>query len=123
MSLLSGGVISGDKLVLGDYLIPLPRLIFSLVRNGQAVTLGLRQEAVSVSAEATSTNGIRLRGEVEASEADYVHRLQTVHLRTGQWRYAGLCPLELNLRIGQTVQARIDPEKLCFFDTSSGLRL
>jgi ABC-type sugar transport system ATPase subunit len=123
MSLLAGGVISGDKLVLGDYLIPLPRLIFSLVQNGQAVTLGLRQEAVSVSAEGTSANGIQLWGEVEAIEDDYAHRIQTVHIRTGQWHYSGNCPLDLNLRIGQRVQARIDPARLYFFDTNSGLRI
>jgi ABC-type sugar transport system ATPase subunit len=123
MSLLSGGFISGNKLVLDDYLIPLPKLIFSLVQDKQAVTLGMRPEAVSVSAESTSTNGIRLRGEVEAFESDYAHRIQTVHLRTGSWRYSGLCPLEFRLQTGQLAQAQIDPEKLCFFDTTSGLRL
>jgi len=123
MNLLSGGFISGNKLVLDDYLIPLPKLIFSLVQDKQAVTLGMRPEAVSLSAESTSTNGIRLRGEVEAFESDYAHRIQTVHLRTGNWRYSGFCPLELRLWIGQLVQVQIDPEKLYFFDTTSGLRL
>ncbi len=123
MSLLAGGFISGNKLVLDDHLIPLPRLVFSLVQNGQAVTLGMRREAVSVSAESTPANGIQLRGEVEAFEADYVHRTQTVHLRTGRWQYSGVCPLELRLWLGQLVQARIDPEQLYFFDTNSGLRL
>jgi ABC-type sugar transport system ATPase subunit len=123
MSLLSGGVISGNKLVLDPYLIPLPRLIFSLVQNGQSVTLGMRREAVQVSGEPASTNGIAMRGEVEAFEADYVHRIQTVHLQTGRWHYSGLCPLDLKLRIGQQVQAQIDPDRLYFFDTTSGLRL
>jgi ABC-type sugar transport system ATPase subunit len=123
MSLLAGGTISGNKLVLDDYLIPLPRLIFSLVQNGQAVTLGMRREAVSVSAGSTSTDGIQLRGEVEAFESDYVHRIQTVHIRTGRWRYSGFCPLELTLQVGQLVQAEIDPGQLYFFDTTSGLRL
>ena len=118
MSLFSGGFISGNKLVLDDYLIPLPKLIFSLVQNGQPVTLGMRREAVNVSAESTSTNGIQLRGEVEAFESDYVHRTQTVHLRTGRWHYSGFCPLELKLQIGQLVQAQIDPEQLYFFDTN-----
>ncbi|HSB02412.1 MAG TPA: ABC transporter ATP-binding protein [Anaerolineales bacterium] len=123
MSLLSGGFISGNKLVLDEYLIPLPKLIFSLVRDRQAVTLGMRPEAVSLAAESTSTNGIQLRGEVEAFESDYVHHIQTVHLRTGSWRYSGLCPLEIKLQIGQWVRAQINPEKLYFFDTTSGLRL
>ncbi|MBN2116941.1 MAG: ABC transporter ATP-binding protein [Anaerolineales bacterium] len=123
MSLFTGGLISGNKLVLDDYLIPLPKLIASLVQDGQAVTLGLRPEAVSVSADLTSTSGIQLRGEVEAFESDYVHHLQIVHLCTGSWRYAGLCPLALKLRVGQLVKAHIDSDHLYFFETKSGLRL
>jgi len=123
MSLLSGGTISGNMLVLDDDLIPLPKLIFSLVENGQPVTLGMRREAVNVSTELTPTKGIHLRGEVEAFESDYVHRTQTVHLRTGRWRYSGLCPIDQKLWIGQLVRAQIDSEQLYFFDTNSGKRL
>jgi ABC-type sugar transport system ATPase subunit len=123
MNLLPGGFISGSKLVLDDHLIPLPKLVFSLVQNDQPVTLGMRREAVNVSFESTSTNGIQLRGEVEAFESDYVHRTQTIHIRTGRWSYSGLCPLDMKLRIGQLVQAQIDPGQLYFFDTKSGLRL
>jgi ABC-type sugar transport system ATPase subunit len=122
MSLLPGAI-SGDKLVLDDYLIPLPRLIFSLVENGQEITLGMRREAVNVSVEETSTKGIQLRGEVEAFESDFVHRIQTVHIRTERFLYVGHCPLDVRLRIGRIVQAQIDPEQLYFFDTKSGLRL
>ncbi|MGB8983229.1 MAG: ATP-binding cassette domain-containing protein [Anaerolineales bacterium] len=123
MNLFAGGVISGNKLVLGDYLIPLPKLIFSLVKDGQAVTLGVRQEAVTLAGDAPAANAIQLRAEVESVEADYIHRIQTVHLKTGQWHYLGVCPLELGIRIGQLVQAQINPEQLYFFDTNSGLRL
>ena len=123
MSMFPGGYISGNKFVLGEYLIPLPKLIASLVQDRQAITLGMRPAAVSISAEATSTNGVQLRGEVEAVEPDYAHHIQTVHLRTGGWRYTGRCPLELTLRIGQLVRAQIDLEQLYFFDTTSGLRL
>ncbi|HUE98491.1 MAG TPA: ABC transporter ATP-binding protein [Anaerolineales bacterium] len=123
MNLLSGGFISGSRLVLGDYLIPLPTRIFPLVQNGQPVTLGMRQEAVNIAAESPSPNGIQLPGEVESFEADYVHRTQTVHIRTGEWRYAGLCPLDMPIRIGQLIRTQIDPERLYFFDTTSGLRL
>ncbi len=123
MNLFSGGSISGSKLVLDDTLVPLPQRVFPLVQNGQSVTLGMRPEAVNVSAEATSTNGIQLRAEVEALESDFVHRTQTVHLRTGRWSYSGLCPLDMKLQIGQLVQAQIHPDHLYFFDTNSGLRL
>jgi multiple sugar transport system ATP-binding protein len=123
MNLLSSGFISGSKLVLGDFLIPLPARVFPLVQNNQPVTLGMRQEAVNVSADVTLIGGIQLPAEIESMEADYVHRTQTVHLRTGQWSYSGLCPLELNFRIGQLVRAELDPEHLYFFDTKSGQRL
>jgi ABC-type sugar transport system ATPase subunit len=123
MDLLSGGSISGNKLVLDDTLIPIPQRVFPLVQNGQSVTLGMRREAVNVSTEATSTNGIQLPAEVETLESDFVHRTQTVHLRTGRWLYSGLCPLAMNLQLGQRVQAQIDPEHLYFFDATSGLRL
>ena len=121
MNLFSGGFISGNKLVLGDFLIPLTARVFSLVQNDQPVTLGIRQEAINISVDLNSTRGIVLPAEVESLEADYVHRAQTVHLRTGQWHYSGLCPLEMPFRIGQRVQAQFDPERLYFFDTKSGL--
>jgi ABC-type sugar transport system ATPase subunit len=104
-------------------LIPLPQLIFSLVENGQPVTLGMRREAVNVSTELASTKGIQLRGEVEAFESDYVHRTQTVQIRTGRWHYSGLCPIDQKLWIGQPIQVQINPQQLYFFDTNSGKRL
>jgi len=123
MALLSGGFISGDKLVLDDVLIPLPRLVSALVQEGQAVTLGMRREAVNVLPGSASTNGIQLRGEVESFESDYVHHRQTVHIRQGRWNYSGVCSLDMKLRIGQSVYAQIDPEHLYFFDTYTGLRI
>jgi ABC-type sugar transport system ATPase subunit len=122
MNLFAGGFISGNKLVLDDYLIPLPERVFPLVQNNQQVTLGMRQEAVSMSGASTSTNRIQLSAEVESFESDFVHRTQTVHLRTGRWNYSGLCPLDMELRAGQLVQAQLDPDHFYFFDTDSGLR-
>ena len=123
MNLLSGGYTSGSILVLGDALIPLPDRIFSLVKEGQPVTLGIQPQAVNLSVESISTNGIQLPAVVESFEADYVHRTQTVHLRTGTWSYSGLCPLDEIYRAGQWVHAQLDPQRLYFFDTNSGLRL
>ena len=123
MNLLSGGFTSGDKLVLGDFLIPLPKLVFSLVQENQPVTLGMRPEAVSISTGKTLAGATQLPAEVESTEADYVHRTQTVHMRTGQWNYSGLCPLDTNFRIGQRVRVQLDTERLYFFDTKSGQRL
>src|SRR5688572_880077 len=123
MNLLSGGFISGSNLVLDGILIPLPARLLPLVQNDQRVTLGMRPEAVKVSTETPSTNGIQLPGEVQTFESDFVHRLHTVQIRTGRWIYSGHCPIDVNLQIGQSVQATIDPDYLYFFDTNSGLRI
>ena len=123
MNLLSGGSVSGSSLVLGDELIPLSKRVYPLVKDGQRVTLGFRREAVRVSGEKKSANGISLRGEVEALEPDYAQRTQVVYLRNGIWNYAGLCPLDLKLNLGQMVQVEIDPERLYFFDSDTGRRI
>ena len=123
MNLLSDGFISGSNLVLDDYLIPLPERVLHLVQNDQAMTLGMRPGEVTVIAETGSPNGIHLPGEVEALESDFVHHVQLVHIRTGRWTYAGHCPIDVKLQIGQRVQASIDPERLYFFDSSSGVRI
>jgi len=123
MNLLPSGSISGSKLVLDQYLIPLSSRVYPLVENSQLVTLGFRREAVKVSVEKNSGNGIQLRGEVEALESDYAQRMQTVYIRDGLWNYSGLCPLDVKLRVGQIVHVELDLEKLYFFDTNSGKRL
>lgn len=123
MNLLSDGFISGSNLVLDNYLIPLPERVLHLVQNDQDVTLGMRPEAVTVIAETESPNGIQLPGEVEALESDFVHHVQLVHIRTGRWTYSGHCPIDLKLQIGQRVRASIDPERMYFFDTRSGVRI
>ena len=131
MNLLPGGSISGSKLVLDNYLIPLSSRVSPLVANGQLVTLGFRREAIKVSTSSTqrvsveqsSSNGIQLRGEIEALEPDYAQRTQVVYIRDGLWNYSGLCPLDVKLKLGQTIHVELDPERLYFFDTNSGKRL
>jgi ABC-type sugar transport system ATPase subunit len=123
MSLLPGGFVSGEKLILGDHGVPLPQRAAVLVRDNQPVTLGMRQEAVIISDEIPSQSTIQLPAEVESVEADYVHRTQTVHLRTGSWKYLAVCPLDMPVHRGQSVRARLDLERLYFFDTKSGLRI
>jgi ABC-type sugar transport system ATPase subunit len=123
MNLLPGGVISGSRLMLDDFSIPLSKRVLPLVRDDQAVTLGMRQEAVNISVGNVPFMGIQLAGQVEAIEPDVVHHTQLVHFRSGRWTFSGFSPLDLALEMGQPVQAQIDPERLYFFDTNSGLRL
>jgi len=122
MDLLSGSI-SEDRLILDNFSIPLPSHISSRVKNGQSVTLGMRRETVKISVETQSTNGIQLPVEAEAFESDFVHHTQTVYVRMGQFTFSGLCPMDIRLQVGQSVQAEIDPERLYFFDTQSGRRL
>ena len=123
MNLLPSGSISGGKLILDQYLIPLSSRVYPLVENGQAITLGFRREAVKVSVEQSSRNGIQCRGEIEALEPDYAQRNQVVYIRDGLWNYAGLCTLDMKLRVGQIVHSELDQARLYFFDSKSGLRL
>lgn len=123
MDLLSGGSISGGRLVLDEYSFPLSKRIFSLVENGQLVTLGLRREGVKVSVESQPLNGIQFRAEVEAIESDLIHRVQIVFIRMGRFAFTGLCSMDVKLHVGQLVYVEIDPERLYFFDTNSGVRL
>jgi ABC-type sugar transport system ATPase subunit len=123
MDLFPSGTISGGQLVLGDYSFPIPPRIFSIVQNGQQVTMGLRRETVNISTKSPSTNGIQLRAEVETFESDLVHRIQNVFLRLGQFKFSGVCPMDMNLYVGQLVYAEIEPEGLYFFDTKSGKSL
>jgi multiple sugar transport system ATP-binding protein len=123
MSLLSGGLTSGKALALGDHLIPLPERVLPLVQDNRLVTLGMRQEAVNISTEEAALHGITLPANVESLEPDYVHRTQTVHLRTGPWTFSGLAPLQMNFQVGQRVRARLDSDHLYFFDTNTGRRL
>lgn len=123
MNLFPGGIISDDKLILDEFLFPLPARLLPVVQNNKPVTVGIRQEAVNISSEGDSTGAIGLPAHVESVEADYVHHTQTVHLRTRGWNYSGLCPLDVSFRIGQPVHAGLDPERLYFFDANSGLRM
>jgi ABC-type sugar transport system ATPase subunit len=123
MDLLSGGSISGGRLVLGEYLFPLSKRIFPLVENGQQITLGIRREAVHVSAESHNTSNVQFRAEVEALESDFMHQVQIVHLRMGAHSFSGQCPIDMKLHMGQSIQVEINPESLYFFDTKSERRL
>ena len=123
MDLLSGGSISGGRLVLDDYSFPVPGRILSLVRDGQQVTLGMRREDVKISDEAMSVDSIQFRAQVEAIEPDLVHRIQIVYVRMGEYGYSGLCPVDVKLHVGQLIHVSIPAERLYFFDTVSGKRL
>jgi ABC-type sugar transport system ATPase subunit len=123
MDLFPSGSISDGRLILDDLSIPIPGDINPLVEDGRQVTLGVRRETVKITADGRSSNSIQVQAEAEAFESDFVHHNQTVFLRRGRFAFSGICPLDTELRVGQTLQAEIDPEALYFFDTQSGRRL
>jgi ABC-type sugar transport system ATPase subunit len=123
MDLFPSGAITDGQLVLGEYAFPLPESIRPLLHNGQQVTMGLRRETVKVLPGSESSERIHLQADVEAFEADFVHRTQTVFLQMGRALFSGLCPLDTKIHIGQQVPVEIHPENLYFFDTHSGRRL
>ena len=123
MDLISSGSVSGGKLVLDEYLLPLSKRVYPLVENGQQITLGLRREAVNVSAGNPPANGIQLPAEVDAFESDFVHHIQIVHVHTGRFEYSCVCPMDRKLHIGEVIHVDLDPERLYFFDTVTGKRL
>ena len=123
MDLFPSGSISGRQMILDDYAFPLPYRTYSIAEDGQQVTMGVRRETIKVSEKQQSINGIALQAEVEAFEADIVHRRQIVFLRMGRFAFSGLCPMDTKLYVGKLVTAELDPERLYFFDTKSGKRL
>jgi multiple sugar transport system ATP-binding protein len=123
MDLFPSGSISGGRLVLDDYSFPIPDGIFSIVKDGQQATLGLRRENVKVSVESQPADAIQFRAEVEAVEPDLVHQVQIIYTRMGRLTYSGLCSMDVKLHIGQLIHVGVDPNHLYFFDTNSGKRL
>ena len=123
MDLFPSGSISGGRLVLDEYSFPVPGSISANLNDGQLVTLGVRREDVTISAESMSNDAMQFRAEVESIEPDLVHRRQIVYLRMGELTYSGLCPADEKVHQGQLIHVSINADKLYFFDTVSGARL
>ncbi|MBN1302871.1 MAG: ABC transporter ATP-binding protein [Anaerolineales bacterium] len=122
MNLLEGGQVQGSRLVMGNWFeSKLSPGVLKRVSQGQAITLGVRSEAVKP--VPFDTKDVLMRGEVEVVEPDYSHRTQLIHIRTGDWTYTASCSLDWSLVVGDRVAVTIVPEKMYYFDTQSGRRL
>ena len=123
MTLLPGGRVVDGKLLLEGLGISLPEQVKAVVREEQALVIGLRPEAVSLAGQHDLPPGIQLKGQIQIIEHDFARHTQVLQLRTGQLTYPGLCSLDVQLKIGDTIPMQIDPERLYFFDQVSGLAL
>jgi len=123
MTLLSGGRVSGRKLILDELRIPLPERVRAVVQEDQALVLGLRPEAVSLAGGHDLPDEIQLKAGIEVLEHDFAHHAQLLQLRTGQLTYPGLCSMDVQLKVGDNISVRLDLERLYFFDQESGLAL
>ncbi len=123
MTLLPSGRVSGGKVLLDGLGIPLPERVRAAVRDAQTLVVGLRAEAVTLAGEHELPPAIQLKGEVEIIERDFPHHTQILQLRTGELVYPGLCSIDVQLNVGDTIPIHIDPERLYFFDQESGLAL
>ena len=123
MTLLPGGRVAEGELALDDLRIPLPERARAAIREEQSIVLGLRPEAVSLSASEDLPSMIQIKGEIEVLERDFPHHSQLLQLRTGRLSYPGMCSDEVELKVGDTIPVRIDAERLYFFDQETGLAL
>ena len=126
MNLLSGGVVDSGFLRLDALAIPLPEAIKHHVHAGQAVTLGVRPEAVPlVRDDGPQPDGVRLCGTVEVVEPDYATRTQLVYARTGSLTYAARGPIDWPtiLNVGDQVSVAFLRDHLYFFDSESEQRI
>jgi len=123
MTFLPSGRIRGDKLVLDDFSFPIPERVCETTREEQSLVIGLRPEAVSLAGQHDIPPGIQLKGEIEVIERDFAHHTQLLQLRTGKLTYPGVCSMDAEVNVGDTVPVRIDPERLYFFDQETGLAL
>lgn len=124
MNLFTGGTVSDGALRLGEATVPLPGDVRDQVHAGQALILGVRPETARLAVgKQPSPDGVRLRGIVEIVEPDFAHRQQVVYVRTREFSYAVIGPLDVLLNVGDEVEAAFPIGHLFFFDGESERRL
>lgn len=104
--------------------LALPPRLRALVYPDQAITVGIRPEAVQwVDAEPAASDGLHLHGRVELIEPDMGRRLQWLHIRRAESTFVAGAPLTLPLHSGDDAALFLPSEELHFFDSTTGLRL
>ncbi len=118
MNFLTGHIEEG-AFTRGAVRIPLPSRLRALVREGQAVRLGLRPQHLSLTADTTSaTTGI-----VEVTEHLPSARIQLVHLRLEETTVVAQVPQDMPITRGDILGLAPDPDWLYLFDEATGRNL
>ncbi len=133
MNLLDGTV-NGAMLTLDGLHLALPESVVAQTHAGQAVTLGIRPEAVAVettdagttvagTADTAAGAGQRFTGVVDVIEPDFGRRRNVVYLHNNAVNFCAVAPLELPLALGDPLTVHLPADALHFFDTCSGARI
>jgi ABC-type sugar transport system ATPase subunit len=124
MNLLPGVLTPGGTLRIGEATAPATDAVRTRYEPGQVVVLGVRPESGRLLLrDQPQTAVLRLAGEVEALEPDYVHRTLMVGLRAGEHTFWAAGSTDEWVRIGERIEASFPLEGLYFFDGQSGLRI
>ncbi len=128
MNLFAGGTVADGRVHFPDFQVPLPDRVREQVQAGQTLTLGVRPEALrlvdgATTRPTTETNGILLRGAAEVVEPDFGRQSQLVYTANEQLRFVAMGDLQIPMFAGHPVTARLDIDRLHFFDTASEQRI
>ena len=124
MNLLTGGVVADGAVQLPGFQVPLPVALKERLSRGQAVTVGVRPEALRlVDGTAPAGDGVYLRGTAEVVEPDFGRQSQLVYAAQGELRFVAMGDLAIPLFAGHPVTAQLDTTRLHFFDATSERRI
>jgi ABC-type sugar transport system ATPase subunit len=125
MNLLIGTVGAGGQFDLAGLALSLPPGVGARFRPGQGLVVGSRPEAACVLGPGRpAPAGLRLTGEVEMVEPDFVRRSQMVFFKVAGQSVRFVAFLEEGwFKPGEQVEVAFPEERLYFFDTVSGARL
>jgi len=128
MNLFAGGTVAEGMVHFPDFAVPLPDQVKDRVMAGQSLTVGVRPEALrlvdgTVAAPATMPGAVILRGVAEVVEPDFGRQSQLVYTANEQLRFVALGDLQIPMFAGHPVSARLDSDRLHFFDTASEQRI
>ncbi|MBX3014049.1 MAG: ABC transporter ATP-binding protein [Caldilineaceae bacterium] len=124
MNLFYGGRVVDDRVQLPSFAVPLPAHLQAHVQQGQALTVGVRPEAVRlVDAQTPSRAGVRLQGIAEVVEPDFGRQTQLVYTAQGALRFVALGALDIPVFAGHPVTAQLDTTQLHLFDATSEQRI